>query len=44
VVDGLSFPTSLDFNSAGDAFVATNGSGPAGAGEIRRFAAIAAPR
>lgn len=42
VVTGLSFPTAVGFNAAGDAFVTTNGGGPPGAGELRKFAAIAA--
>ena len=34
VVDGLSFPTSVDFNDAGDAFITINGVGPPGSGEV----------
>jgi sugar lactone lactonase YvrE len=41
VVTGLSSPTSIDFNGAGDAFVTTNGAGPPGTGELRKFDAVA---
>ncbi len=34
VYDGLSFPTSIDFNEAGDAFVTVNGVGAPGSGEL----------
>ena len=44
VVTGLSFPTSVDFNADGDAFVTTNGGGPPGAGELRKFEGMATPR
>jgi quercetin dioxygenase-like cupin family protein len=43
VVTGLSFPTSVDFNAEGDAFVTTNGGGPPGVGELRRFDEVAVP-
>jgi transforming growth factor-beta-induced protein len=34
VADGLSFPTSIDFNADGDAYVTINGAGPGGAGAV----------
>jgi hypothetical protein len=37
LVDGLSFPSSIDFNDAGDAFVTINGIGAPGSGEVVRF-------
>lgn len=37
VVSGLSFPTSIDFNQNGDAYVTTNGVGAPGSGEVVRF-------
>jgi sugar lactone lactonase YvrE len=40
VVDGLSFPTSIDFNDAGDAYIAINGVGPPGSGEVVMVAAL----
>jgi hypothetical protein len=40
VVSGLSFPTSIDFNAAGDAYVTTNGVGAPGSGEVIRYAAL----
>jgi hypothetical protein len=40
VVDGLSFPTSIDFNEAGDAYVTINGVGAPGSGEVVMFAAL----
>jgi len=40
VVDGLVFPTSIDFNAAGDAFVTTNGVGAPGSGQVVKFAAL----
>lgn len=40
VVSGLSFPTSLDFNAAGDAFVAVNGVGAPGTGGVLKFAGL----
>jgi len=42
VVEGLSFPTSITFNEAGDAFVTTNGVGAPGSGQVVRFAGVAA--
>ena len=42
VVEGLSFPTSIGFNDAGDAFVTTNGVGAPGSGQVVKFAALAA--
>lgn len=41
-IEGLSFPISLDFNEAGDAFVAINSVGPPGSGAVMAFHAIAA--
>jgi sugar lactone lactonase YvrE len=40
VVDGLVFPTSIDFNAAGDAYVTTNGVGAPASGQVVRFAAL----
>jgi sugar lactone lactonase YvrE len=37
LVEGLSFPTSIDFNDAGDAFVTINGVGAPGSGAVVRF-------
>ena len=34
LLDGLSFPTSIDFNAAGDAYITINGVGPPGSGEV----------
>jgi hypothetical protein len=34
VLSGLSFPTSVDFNAAGDAYVTINGIGAPGSGEV----------
>ena len=43
LISGLSFPTSLDFNEAGDAYVTINGAGAPGSGAVVKFAgAIAA--
>ena len=42
VVGGLSFPTSLDFNQAGDAYVTINGIGAPGSGQVVRYAALTA--
>jgi len=39
---GLSFPTSVDFNSAGDAYVVINGVGAPGSGEVVKFAGLTA--
>jgi DNA-binding beta-propeller fold protein YncE len=41
VLNGLSFPTSVAFNEAGDAFVTINGVGAPGSGEVHQFAGIA---
>ncbi|MFZ1753797.1 MAG: ScyD/ScyE family protein [Caldilineaceae bacterium] len=41
-IDGLSFPIALDFNEAGDAFVAVNAVGPPGSGAVVAFHGIAA--
>lgn len=40
VVSGLMFPTSLDFNADGDAFVTVNGVGAPGSGQVVRFAGL----
>jgi hypothetical protein len=42
VVTGLSFPTSIDFNAAGDAYVTTNGMGEPGKGEVVMYKGLAA--
>ncbi|MEZ4730527.1 MAG: ScyD/ScyE family protein [Caldilineaceae bacterium] len=43
VLSGLSFPTSVAFNAEGDAYIAINGVGAPGSGQVVRYAAIAAP-
>jgi hypothetical protein len=40
VVSGLSFPTSIDFNADGDAYVTINGVGAPGSGEVVMFSAL----
>lgn len=40
VAPGLMFPTSLDFNADGDAFVTVNGVGAPGSGQVVRFAGL----
>lgn len=42
VAEGLAFPTSLDFNAAGDAFVTINGVGAPGSGAVITLAGLAA--
>ncbi len=42
VVEGLSFPTSVDFNEAGDAYVTINGVGAPGSGAVVMYAGVAA--
>ncbi len=42
VLSGLSFPTSFDFNPAGDAYVVTNGIGAPGSGEVVMYPAVTA--
>jgi sugar lactone lactonase YvrE len=42
VVSDLSFPTSIDFNEDGDAYVTINGVGAPGSGEVVMFAGLAA--
>lgn len=42
VVEGLSFPIALDFNEAGDLFVAINAVGPPGSGAVIAFRGLAA--
>jgi len=41
VVEGLSFPTSVDFNEAGDAYVTINGVGAPGSGAVVMYAGVA---
>jgi uncharacterized protein GlcG (DUF336 family)/sugar lactone lactonase YvrE len=41
VVEGLSFPTSLDFNADGDLYVTINGVGAPGSGAVVMFAQVA---
>ena len=40
VVSGLSFPTSIDFNQAGDAYVTINGVGAPGSGQVVMYAGL----
>jgi hypothetical protein len=40
VLSGLSFPTSLDMNADGDAYVTVNGVGAPGSGAVVRYAAV----
>ena len=40
VLSGLAFPTSIDFNPAGDAFVTINGVGAPGSGQVVKYAAL----
>jgi len=42
VVANVSFPTSIDFNADGDAYVTINGVGAPGSGEVVKFAALTA--
>lgn len=42
LISGLSFPTSIDFNQAGDAYVTINGVGAPGSGAVVRFAGLTA--
>lgn len=37
ILSCLSFPTSIDFDEAGDAYLATGGAGPPGSGKVVRF-------
>jgi sugar lactone lactonase YvrE len=43
VVDGLTFPSSFDFNQAGDVYISVNALGPPGSGSVLRFDGVAAP-
>jgi DNA-binding beta-propeller fold protein YncE len=43
VLSGLSFPTAVAFNDAGDAYVTINGVGAPGSGEVHMFAGLATP-
>lgn len=43
VVEGLPFPTAIDFDAEGDAYVTTNGVGAPGSGTVVRFDGLAAP-
>jgi hypothetical protein len=40
VLSGLSFPTSIDFNAAGDAYVTINGVGAPGSGAVAMYAGL----
>ncbi len=40
VLSGLSFPTSIDFNAAGDAYVTINGIGAPGSGEVVMYSGL----
>lgn len=40
LVSGLSFPTSIDFDTNGNAYVTTNGVGAPGSGQLLRFAEL----
>jgi len=40
LVPGLMFPTSIDFNADGDAFVTVNGVGAPGSGQVVKFAGL----
>jgi LPXTG-motif cell wall-anchored protein len=40
VASGLSFPTSIDFNAAGDAYLTINGVGAPGSGQVVKFAGL----
>lgn len=42
VLAGLSFPTAIAFNAAGDAYLTINGAGAPGTGEVVKFAGLAA--
>jgi len=42
VLSGLSFPTAIDFNSAGDAYVTINGLGEPGTGQVVMYKGLAA--
>src|SRR5690606_27664183 len=41
VLEGLSFPTSIDFDEEGDAYIAINGAGPPGSGAVIRVEGLA---
>ncbi|GAB4531569.1 MAG: ScyD/ScyE family protein [Anaerolineae bacterium] len=43
VIDGLSFPIAIDFDEAGDAYVAINAVGPPGSGAVQAFQGLGAP-
>jgi streptogramin lyase len=43
VVEGLVFPTAIDFDDAGNAYVTVNGVGAPGSGQVVRFDGLAAP-
>jgi DNA-binding beta-propeller fold protein YncE len=40
VISNLSFPTSIDFNAAGDAYVTINGIGAPGSGQVVKYNAL----
>jgi hypothetical protein len=43
VIEGLAFPTAIDFDDAGNAYVTVNGVGAPGSGQVVRFDGLAAP-
>ncbi len=43
VLSGLSLPTAVSFNAAGDAYITINGVGAPGSGEVVKYPGIAAP-
>ena len=43
VISGLSFPTSVDFNEAGDAYLTINGLAEPGAGQLVKYGGVASP-
>lgn len=43
VIDGLMFPTSVDFDAAGNAYITVNGVGAPGSGQVVKYEGIAAP-
>lgn len=43
VISGLNFPTSVSFNSAGDAYITINGVGAPGSGAVVKYTGVATP-
>ena len=43
VLEGLMFPTAVDFDDSGNAFVVVNGVGAPGSGQVMRYDAVATP-